>query len=140
MVKFKRNAAKPTAWTKNRFDAVGDGSFDNSQKPTFSLINVQKSHCITVCEKNDRAAFANTLRKLSQLSWRELSSANSHGLGCEKIDRDSLRVHPPACVTYDRTILAFRFSGTKAMVGYREGRTFHILWFDRNYSVYDHGS
>jgi hypothetical protein len=115
----------------------GRDNFD-THRPLFSLASVVSSHCITICETNDRAAFATKLRNLSQLTWRELKSAPAHGLGYEPIDRDHLRVPIPASLTDDVTIISFRFSGTKAMIGYRVDDVFHILWFDRDYDVYPH--
>ena len=112
-----------------------------NQKPHFSLEFVVPSHCITVCDKSERASFAKKLRNISQLTWQELRDSPSHGLGFEPIPREEIKQAIPVYVTEDVTsFFSFRFSGKKAMVGYRTGRTFHILWFDRKFNVYDHGS
>jgi hypothetical protein len=111
----------------------------NRAKPTFSLIHVDPTYCITCCDVDERASFAETIRNLSQLTWNELRSTPHRGLGCEKINRDAIRRPIPQSVTEDVTFLAFRFHGKKAMVGYRVDETFHIVWFDRDFSLYDHG-
>jgi len=118
---------------------VGATTHQN-QKPHFSLEFVVNSHCITRCEKADRASFANKLRKISELTWQQLRDAPAHGLGYEPIPREGIRQKIPSNVTDDvASFFSFRFAGKKAMVGYRTERTFHILWFDRAFNVYDHG-
>lgn len=42
----------------------------------------------------------------------------------------------PACITPDVTLIAFRFWGKAPMVGFRDGRTFHIVWLDVDFSLY----
>ena len=81
-----------------------------------------------------------TLYKLSQLSWRELRLAPRHGVGYEIIDHSSFRVPIPKHITEDVDMIAFRFSGLKAMVGYRDEAIFHLVWLDRSFKVYAHGN
>ncbi|MEL6880569.1 MAG: hypothetical protein AAFY33_10055 [Cyanobacteria bacterium J06643_4] len=80
------------------------------------------------------------LRQLSELNWRELRAADKHGLGYEKISKKAIRPRIPLHITDDVNLIAFRFSGKKPMVGYRNGKTFYVVWLDRNFSLYDHGS
>lgn len=68
----------------------------------------------------------------------ELRLANKHGSGCEKIDTKAILAAKPTHLAEDITYLAFRFYGKAPMVGYRDGRTFHILWLDREFKVYKH--
>ena len=76
---------------------------------------------------------------MSQLTWNEIRSAHRHGLGGEKIDRTAIKRPIPSHVTEDVTFLAYRFSGMKPMVGYRLKEMFHIIWLDRDFTLYDHG-
>ena len=108
--------------------------------PSFSLFYVDPKYCISECDKDDKAAFADQLQVLSQLKWDVLQMTGSHGVGCEKINRSAIKSRIPAHVTADVSLLAFRFSGKKPMIGYRQGDTFYILWFDSHFRVYDHGS
>jgi hypothetical protein len=80
-----------------------------------------------------------TLERLSGLVWHQIQSAPRHGLGSEKIPRNAIKVGIPLFLTEDVDLLAIRFSGKKPMVGYRDGTIFNILWFDWNFSLYDHG-
>lgn len=98
---------------------------------TISLRHLAASHCISKCQKPDVLSFADKVRMLTQKSWSELQQAHKHGLGFETIARDGLKVAVPDHVTPDVNIIAFRFSGKMPMVGYKDGQTFHVLWFDR---------
>jgi hypothetical protein len=110
------------------------------KKPAFSFEHLQTSHCISACEDQDKLAFVNSMRKLSQLTWQQIRNADRHGLGSEKIERDSFIVQIPSWVKEDVAFIAIRFSGLKPMVGYQEDRIFQIMWFDKDYNVYRHGS
>ncbi|MBT9312156.1 hypothetical protein [Leptothoe kymatousa] len=110
------------------------------QPPIFSLEYLQKDYCVTVCQVQDQAKFAIRLRKLSEMTWKEIKSAPRHGLGHEKISRNSIQESIPSHITDDVTFLAFRFSGMKPMVGYRSGRIFYVIWLDKDFTLYDHGS
>lgn len=105
---------------------------------TISLRHLKVSHCISLCENEDKLSFVDKVRILTSKSWMEIGQFPRHGLGYEKISRDSLRVAVPEHVTPDVSVLAFRFSGKKPMVGYKDGETFYVLWFDRSFDVYAH--
>jgi len=86
----------------------------------------------------EKAAFAEKLRRISQLTWAELRQEGRHGLGYEKIARSAIRPGIPIHVKDDVNFIAFRFDGLKAMIGYKEADIFHIIWLDRNFKVYKH--
>jgi hypothetical protein len=110
----------------------------NRENPTFCLRYVDPDYCILNCDKDDRAAFAARIRQLSTLTWNQIISADRHGFGREVIARDSLRRPIPRHITEDVTFFALRFSGLKPMVGYKTEATFHIIWFDRDFTLYNH--
>lgn len=138
MSKIRPAAAKANKGKRLQLKEHGDQVDYQKKRPVFSLIHVQKSHCITKCGLDEKAGFAEMLKKLSELTWQELYNAPSHGLGCEPIRR--LKVKPPQHLPKDTIFVAFRFSGKKPMVGHREKDVFHIIWFDSKFDVYDHGS
>lgn len=109
-----------------------------NQKPLFSLEHLRGDYCLSNCETNEQAAFANCLHKLSSLTWADIQRAPRHGSGCETISRTSIRPALPSFVTPEVNILAFRFSGTKPMIGFRKDRIFFVLFLDRNFTCYDH--
>ena len=111
----------------------------DGRRPTFSFHHLQSSYCISACTKEEKAAFAKKMRLLSQQTWGQLRQAPRHGLGYEKIARESLKAAIPKSITEDVDFIAFRFYGTAPMVGYKaDDGTFHIVWFDRAYNLYDH--
>lgn len=111
----------------------------NRERPTFCLRFVDPNYCITCCTHDDKAAFADKVRRMSTLTWNELIQAPRHGMGLETIARKAIKGTIPSHITEDVTFIAFRFSGKKAMIGYRTEGMFHIVWFDRDYNLYDHG-
>lgn len=124
---------------KIKLGPESSGSSDLKQ-PKFSFCYLQKSHCIADCQKDEKVGFADKLYRISQLSWRQIKAADKHGLGFEKIARKAIKAGIPNHITEDVDhFLAFRFDGKKPMVGYRLGSTFFVVWFDRDFTLYDHG-
>jgi hypothetical protein len=133
--KQKLKSKKP-----NQFVALPPhGGSTDREKPVFSLHLLQKGYCVADCKTNEKASLADCLRKLSNFCWLELKNDKRHGLGCEKIDKHCIKASIPEITPKNDTFLAFRFHGKAPMVGYREGRIFHILWLDRSFALYDHG-
>lgn len=97
-----------------------------------------RGYSVDDLQKNDRAELAVQLFKLSQVTWGDLKKVGRHALGFEKIARDAIRAPIPAAITPDVTLIAFRFSGLKSMVGFRSERIFHIVWIDHDRTVYKH--
>lgn len=114
------------------------GRSSNSQSPIFCFKHVSRPYCLTDCDKTHRAALAITLYKLSQLTWSELTNAGRHQLGYEKISQSSIKAKLPRSVAPDVTLIAFRYHSMHPVVGYRSQRTFHILWLDRDFTLYKH--
>jgi|SRR6185312_4518197 len=110
----------------------------NREKPTFCLRFVDPQYCITACDRDDKAAFADKIRRMSGMTWNEIIQSQRHGMGFETIARKAIKRPIPAHITEDVTIIVFRFSGMKPMVGYRDKGMFHIVWFDCAFTLYDH--
>jgi hypothetical protein len=124
-----RGRIKPSAEGTGSTDGVG---------PVFCLRHLVVGWRISDCERDDQAAFALTVEKLSKMSWLEIRNAPRHGSGTEKISRTSLNVAVPESITEDVQFLALRFSGMKPMVGYRSNEIFHVVWLDPAFKLYDH--
>ncbi|MEN8215514.1 MAG: hypothetical protein ABFS56_03910 [Pseudomonadota bacterium] len=121
---------------------INDYSHVSTQQehPIFCLKYLDKeNYSLSACTKEQKAAFAETLFRLSQLTWTTITNSPRHGLGYEKIARTSIRAPIPVHLTDDVTFIAFRFYGKAPMVGYRDGSIFHILWIDRDFTLYSHG-
>jgi hypothetical protein len=108
------------------------------QPPLFSLRYMDKDYSLEKCTKDEKAAFADTLYRLSQLTWSEIKRSPRHGLGYEKIDRNAIRGSIPNILKQDALFIAFRFCGMAPMVGYRDRSVFYIIWLDRDFSLYPH--
>ncbi|TAU29395.1 hypothetical protein ELI48_08440 [Rhizobium ruizarguesonis] len=105
---------------------------------SFEKMVVGTGYSVTCCQSDDQAALSRQLFALSRMTWRDIKSAPRHGLGTEKMARGSIHAPLPSAVTEDVTFLVLRFNGMKAMVGYRDGRTFHILLLDHDFTAYKH--
>ncbi len=104
--------------------------------PLFSLEHLHPSYGINVCEKDDKAAFAERICELGKMTWRSIQASHRHSYGSEIIK--SVKLPKPSCLG-DRAVLAFRYSGKKPMVGFRDGRVLNIVWIERQFGdVYDH--
>jgi len=108
-------------------------------RPKFSFEHLRNGYCILDCTAEQKAAFADRLRELSQLTWQQIQNSPRHGQGCEIIDRSSIREPIPANITDDVKIIAFRCIGKAPMVGYRADEVFFVVWIDRCFSLYNHG-
>ena len=123
-----------------RIKSPSSGSqHDSTQNttPLFCFCGLTGNYCLSKCNGEQKSAFADTIHKLSKLTWAQIATADRHGSGHEKIARGSLRgVTIPADLTEDVDILAFRFCGMMPMLGYRLGRVFHVIALDRNHVAY----
>lgn len=109
-----------------------------SLHPKFSFEKMASSHSVSTCEHTEKAALADTLYKLGQMTWAEIMQAGRHQSGCEKIKWSQIKAQGKDAITPDSNVLAFRFSGMKPMIGYRLDETFYVMWLDRAFNVYDH--
>ena len=108
----------------------------DSLTPRFCLSLMKDGGCLSECTKDEQAAFADTLRRLSKLTWGEIRQAGRHGIGYEKIEKVNFTL--PSQVTDDVTLIAFRFCAKAPMIGYRNQEVLHILWLDRDFTAYKH--
>ncbi|WP_199858241.1 hypothetical protein [Limnothrix sp. PR1529] len=108
--------------------------------PIFCLRHLQAEFDLDACDRREQADFAKALWKHSQMTWRDIWAADRHGLGAEKIARESIRAPIPNHITEDVDFfIALRFSGKVPMVGYRIRDVFHVIWLDPKFDLYEHG-
>lgn len=136
MGRIKSPAPNPGGKIKPREETAGS---TDGERPVFCLKHLVRGWRISDCEATDQASFAVTIEKLAEMTWQAIKNTQRHGLGTEKINQNAIRPPIPASITEDVSFLAFRFSGKKPMVGFRSNAVFHIVWFDRNFTLYDHG-
>ena len=95
-------------------------------------------YSVSCCNAEHQAAALRKIFTLSKMTWNEIQNAPRHGLGTEKIARSAIKAAIPSGVTEDVTFLALRYNGMAPMVGYRDGRTFHVLYLDHTFTLYPH--
>lgn len=107
-------------------------------KPAFSFRDMQYQGkvCLSTCDDKSKAAIADRLLRLSQLTWKQIHSLPKDKLGYEPIPYDSFKVTLPLTFTKETTLLVFRFSAAGRMAGYRINDTFHIVAVSPTHSLY----
>lgn len=137
--KIKRKTGNPGERVKT--PEIPQLSSDD-QHPIFCLryLSNDKDFSLSDCTKEQKAAFIDQLALISQVTWRELRFSGRHGMGYEKITRESIKSPIPTRFTEEIThFIAFRYFGKAPMVGHKENDTFHILWLDSKFKLYAHG-
>ena len=111
---------QPNAKDKSRF-LISEPEDYNKLPPIFSLERVQSGKfCFTKLDKADKSAFAEAIFRRRSLTWNEIQQIHRHKLGYEKIAISSIKAPIPPFITEDNhTLIAFRYNGKKAMIGYR---------------------
>jgi len=104
----------------------------------FRYLSQEKEYSLSSCQKEQKAAFADTISKLSLLTWQQINSSGRHGSGYEKISKDSMKPSIPSHITDDINLIAFRFCGMAPMIGYKEDAIFRVIWLDKGFKAYKH--
>lgn len=135
-----KNKIKPPAQNSGSKIKPNETIDYNSRPPIFSLEKiVNGDYCFSSLDQAAKAAFAESIFKRRNVTWNQLFNIDRHKLGTEKLPIDSLNVPKPLFLTDDvEHVIAFRFHGLCPMVGYRQKDVFFILWFDHNFTLYDH--
>jgi len=113
----------------------------NFDYPIFCFRHLHKDFHLNKCTDFEKQCFLEKIISMSQLTWQVLQCSDRHGIGCEKISIDSLKCELPHSIksTEDvKSLLAFRFDNMKPFVGFRNRFIFHILFIDRNFTLYKH--
>ncbi|MDR3238034.1 MAG: hypothetical protein LBT84_05985 [Spirochaetia bacterium] len=126
---------------KNVKDRVTEVNTTSIEYPVFGFKYINKELHPDKIDPENQKALLNQLCKLSELTWNQIISAPRHGLGTEDVRQEDLNFSLPAHIANDVRIIALRYSGKLAMVGYRSnGNVFHILGVDMDFnrSCYKH--
>ena len=140
MARRKIRPPQKSGKTGTRFSAAEPPRDYNEQ--CFSIrFDCASGYCIFDCNQDQQISALKTIHDLSKVKWKELMKVHKHGKGFEKINRSSIkRIRSLNHVPIDQEkFIAFRFCGKAPMVGYRDQDKFVVYWFDRDFSLYDHG-
>jgi hypothetical protein len=110
----------------------------NFNYPIFCLKHLHPKYNLDKCEVDEKAKLIERMHKLSSITWEIIRTSHRHGMGAEKIERTSIKTSIPSHITPDTTLYALRFDGLKPFVGYRSEFIFHIVYIDRDFTLYNH--
>ncbi|EDM68296.1 hypothetical protein PE36_15904 [Moritella sp. PE36] len=112
----------------------------DEKPPVFSLERLQNSkYCLQKLDQEGKSAFADAIFRRKDITWREINRSGRHKLGSEKMPIASIKAAKPSFITPDMSdYLVFRYHGKRPMVGYRKNDVFYVLWFDHDFTLYDH--
>lgn len=108
--------------------------------PVFSFKQMRNGkYHIDKCEQKEKSSLALKMSKIGQCTWQELRLMSRHKLGFEKISKRAITGDSINFLSEDVNLIAFRFFGKAPMVGYKcSNGAFHILWLDRDFTLYKH--
>lgn len=107
--------------------------------PIFCLRHLHKDFSLEKCSEHEKASLICQMHRLSKCSWAQIKTFPRHGMGSEKISKDSMKVSIPDDLSEDvDSFLSFRFEGKKPFIGYRSSHIFHVLYIDNNFKAYKH--
>jgi len=140
MAKKTQRIQTPSPKKGRRISAETSKINYDERPPVFSLERLQKGrYCLQSMDVDGKSSFADSIFRRKNTTWKDIKKADKHGLGFEKIAKNSIKAAKPACITEDLDdYLSFRFSGKKPMVGYRKQDVFYVLWFDHDFTLYKH--
>lgn len=112
----------------------------DDRPPLFSLEKLQDGqYCLSCLNQEHKAMFADAIFRRKSLTWKQIKQLDRHGLGTEKMPKSRIKAPIPNFITEDfEEFLVFRYHGRNPMVGYRQRDVFFVLWFDHDFTLYDH--
>ena len=112
---------------------------DRIKYPAFCFRFLHKDYHVDKCNADEKICLLERIVKLSNISWQEIEYTGRHAFGSEKIDRNAVKKELPNEITEDVPFfIALRFDGNKAFVGFRNKFVFHVLYVDRDFTLYNH--
>lgn len=107
--------------------------------PVFCFRHLHKDYNLDHCTNDEKRSLIEQIAKISLLDWGTIQLSNRHGIGTEKISTSSIKANIPYELTEDvEYLLAFRFDGMKPFIGHRDKFIFHVLFIDRDFTLYKH--
>lgn len=107
---------------------------------SFSFIHFsEKDYGLRDCTIKDLVSLIRKLKVLGTKTWTEISRSGKHELGCEILKTCELRKPLPSSVPANiDKVMCFRYKEKAPMIGFREGSVFHIVFLDRDFTLYQH--
>lgn len=120
-------------------------NIDSNQYPYFSFRYIcEKNHCMKKCSYEQLKAISDKLRILSCLEWNTIETSPKETNGFEPLPQSAIKASMPDIVKNDEPMIIFRFRKARKragrIVGVRRDNKFYIIFIDRNFTLYNHGS
>lgn len=109
--------------------------------PTFSFRHVDPdNYLLRHWEKDEIGQLIERLKMMERMTWLQIKASggqgrSSGGLGFKPLNLKTLRCRVPDFIAEEHTLTEFRVSQKMRVMGYRDGATFCIVWFDRSHDV-----
>jgi hypothetical protein len=136
---FNKVKSKSSTHFQIKEDPAPKANHDLS-KPIFSFHYMQYGGitCISRCEREIKSSIVDTMIRISQLTWRQMSSAPKGGLGHENIPqwRFKMSLPLPPGITPEVPAVVFRYSDSGRIAGFRKNDILHIIAVGNN--LYTH--
>lgn len=109
------------------------GQSTDNETPVFSFKHVCNNHCqLSDWQKQELALLIGTFKTMENLYWKDMRKCA--GLNMKPVT-DTIVYPLPQSVPVDATIQEVKVDDEKRLFGYRAGRVFCIIWFDRIHEV-----
>ena len=138
---FQITPKKPSSSGSSSLLSSSKASTD-SEYMAFALLHNKNRDKYSI-ESGSDAQKGDVLDKLThfcEMTWTQIKLQAKNKSGCETIPIEKIKQRPPSIVTPEiKEYLVIRcLSQTARIVGVRIGRTFEVIWFDPDLSLYDH--
>ncbi|MDO5031289.1 hypothetical protein [Corynebacterium sp.] len=113
---------------------------EESEYPAISFRHLQPGWGFEELTDKQRLAFLTKWHKRCRMPWVELSQQSRHGLGSEQLPRRVIKPHIPQQFTDVEKFHVYRHEGNHALVGWKSGHIFYVIWIEARFNdLYDHG-
>ena len=118
----------------------GKTVIEKFEHPVFCFKYLDRDYGLGKCTEDEKAALIDTISKISSMTWKQMRQTQRHGIGGgEKIPKKQIKRPLPSFITPDVDfLLAYRFSGNKPFLGHQHQFVLHVIFIDRDFTLYDH--
>lgn len=112
----------------------------SDEYPVLSTRFLQKGWGFEEMTDETRLSFLQKWHKRSEISWKDLTSHQRHGLGSEYIPSQQIKPQVPRQFQEIEKFRVFRHHANLPFAGWKDRGIFYVLWIESRYNdLYDHG-
>lgn len=116
------------------------GEDTDLQTPVFSFKYAHDSYPLFNWGKRELKGLLRSLKMMESLSWKRIKADGRDGsLRYTSINQRDFPKDIPSIlnISPDETLIELTVGDPCRLFGFRTGRIFNIIWFDKNHDVYD---